>query len=235
MLAVGQPVPAFDLVNQRGTRINSSALKGQRYVLYFYPKDDTPGCTKEACGFRDALPKFDASTVKIFGVSADDQKAHAKFAEKYGLSFDLLADTERKLIEGMGVWVEKSMYGKKYMGILRASFVIGADGRVEHSWDKVDTATHAQDVLAYLHAGAGTKPGAIAKLPAASAKQDGNKKVASGKAAVKQLAPKQPIAQKAPTKKSASKKAPATKALAKKAQPAKSVAKKAAGKTAALK
>lgn len=152
MLEVGAAVPEFSLSSDRGEQVSSASLLGQRYVLYFYPKDDTPGCTKEACAFRDALPQFDALGVKVFGVSADEVKAHEKFVRKYELNFPLLADPQRQLIEPIGVWVEKSMYGKKYLGIARASFVVGADGRIEQVWPKVSPEKHAEEVRAWLAA-----------------------------------------------------------------------------------
>lgn len=152
MLDIGDTVPDFSLHTDSGSTVSSADLRGQRYVLYFYPKDDTPGCTKEACAFRDALPQFDSLGVKVFGVSADPVKAHEKFVRKYQLNFPLLSDPERVLIEGMGVWVEKSMYGKTYFGIQRASFVIDADGRVIKVWPKVSPEQHAAEVQAWLSA-----------------------------------------------------------------------------------
>jgi thioredoxin-dependent peroxiredoxin len=211
MLSKGNKAPSFNLLDDRGQAINSAALKGQRYVLYFYPKDDTPGCTKEACGFRDNLPAFTQSKVKIFGVSADSQAAHEKFVRKYGLNFPLLADTEHKLIKAYGVWVEKSMYGKKYMGIARSTFVINGDGVVEQVWEKVSPEQHAQEVHAYLSSKA--TPALAAAKPAVK------------KAAVKKASAKKPAA-----KASTAKKAPAKKSVAKKA--VKKVAKKAVKKTA---
>ena len=150
MLKTGDRIPNFDLVTDRGERVSPKTLKGARAVLYFYPKDDTPGCTKEACAFRDALPKFDASKVRVYGVSADDAKSHGKFVGKYQLNFPLIADPEHVAINGFGVWVEKSLYGRKYMGIARATFAIDADGKVEQVWDKVKPETHAEEVLAWL-------------------------------------------------------------------------------------
>lgn len=130
MLKIGDPIPQFDLVTDRGERVSPQTLSGRRCVLYFYPKDDTPGCTREACAFRDALPKFDAAKVRVYGISADDAKRHGKFADKYQLGFPLIADPERVAIEGFGVWVEKSLYGRKYMGIVRATFAIDAESKI---------------------------------------------------------------------------------------------------------
>jgi thioredoxin-dependent peroxiredoxin len=169
MHQIGDIVPAFSLATDGGKAISNSALKGQRYVLYFYPKDDTPGCTTEACGFRDNLPKFSEGAVQIFGVSADTAVTHDKFVKKFSLNFPLISDPNRVLIEGLGVWVEKSMYGKKYMGIARATFVVDGDGKVEHVWEKVSPTGHAEAVLAYLSGGAPSPPAKIpiSKKPAA--------------------------------------------------------------------
>jgi peroxiredoxin Q/BCP len=151
MLDVGDKAPAFTLESDSAETISSKDLKGQRYVLYFYPKDDTPGCTKEACNFRDRLPDFSALGVKVFGVSADSVAAHGKFAKKYGLTFPLLADPEHQLLEAYGVWVEKSMYGRKYFGIQRATFVVDAKGKIEKVWPAVKKPEqHADEVLGWL-------------------------------------------------------------------------------------
>jgi len=151
MLKVGDPAPEFDLQSDTAGEVKSSDLKDRRYVLYFYPRDDTPGCTVEACNFRDNLPKFDKLSVPLFGVSFDDVDSHGKFTKKFSLNFPLLADPDKKLINDYGVWVEKNMYGKKYMGTARATFVIGADGIVEQVWEKVKPEGHAEEVLAYLN------------------------------------------------------------------------------------
>jgi thioredoxin-dependent peroxiredoxin len=150
MVNVGDAAPKFKLMNQNGVEVSSASLKGERYVLYFYPKDDTPGCTKEACAFRDLLPDFSAINVRIFGVSADSVAAHKKFVDKYQLTFELLADPTRELIEALGFWVEKSMYGKKYMGIQRATIVVGSNGKIEHVWPKVSPEKHADEVAKFL-------------------------------------------------------------------------------------
>jgi peroxiredoxin Q/BCP len=150
MLQTGDVVPDFSVESDSAGTIDSQALRGQRYVIYFYPKDDTPGCTKEACSFRDCMPDFKDLGVPVFGASADDAKAHGKFAGKYQLNFPLLIDPEKKLLEAFGVWAEKSMYGRTYMGVLRATFVVGADGKVEHLWPKVKPEGHAAEVLAWL-------------------------------------------------------------------------------------
>ena len=150
MLKIGDRAPNFSLASDDGSVVSSAALKGQRYVLYFYPKDDTPGCTKEACAFRDNLPKFSKLDVPVFGLSADDEKKHAKFVQKYALNFPLLSDPDHELLEAYGAWVEKNMYGRKYMGIQRSTFVINAKGKIEQVWEKVSPEKHAEEVLAWL-------------------------------------------------------------------------------------
>ena len=184
MLKIGDAAPAFELASDTGKTVRSSSLKGQRYLLYFYPKDDTPGCTREACAFRDNLPAFEKLTVPVFGVSADEEKKHAKFARKYALNFPLLADPEHKLLEAYGVWVEKSMYGRKYFGIQRSSFVIDARGRIEQVWEKVSPDTHPTEVLAYLRGDAAPTKKAVVKKSSAA------KKTIPKTAAVKKAAPK---------------------------------------------
>lgn len=148
MLKPGDPFPDFELQDQNGTTVRKADLLGSRSIVYFYPKDDTSGCTAEACGFRDTLPKF--SGAKIYGVSPDTVKSHAKFVKKYDLNFTLLADPDRSLIEMLGLWVEKSMYGKKYMGVARTTFLLDAEGRVEQVWEKVKPEGHEKEVLAAL-------------------------------------------------------------------------------------
>lgn len=150
MLQPGDAAPAFSLAADGGRRVDSASLKGRRHVLYFYPKDDTPGCTTEACAFRDNLPAFEKLGVPVFGVSADAADRHDKFAKKYSLNFPLLADPEHELLEAYGVWVEKNMYGRKYFGIQRSTFVIDAKGKIEKVWEKVKPAVHAEEVMVYL-------------------------------------------------------------------------------------
>lgn len=197
MLAPGASAPQFALPDQTGTVQNAKSLKGKRYLVYFYPKDSTPGCTVQACGIQSDLSRFNKLGIPVFGVSMDSVASHRKFADKFKLTFPLLADTERSLIEAFGVWVEKSMYGKQYMGISRSSFLVGANGKIEQVWEKVNTKTHAADVLAYLQGGT---PTAVAAKKAATAKAPAKK------------AP----AKKAPVKKTAAKKAPAKKTVKKK-------------------
>lgn len=158
MLAPGASAPHFFLPDQTGAIQDANALKGKRYLLYFYPKDSTPGCTVQACGIQSELSQFNKLGIPVFGVSKDSVASHRKFADKFGLQFPLLADTERALIDAYGVWIEKSLYGKKYMGIARTSFLIDSKGNIEHHWEKVNTKTHAADVLAFIR-------GAKAALP----------------------------------------------------------------------
>jgi len=148
MLAPGDSFPDFELQDQDGKTVTKADLAGQRAIVYFYPKDDTSGCTAESCGFRDTLPKFKGA--RVIGVSPDSVKSHQKFKTKYDLNFTLLADPERKLIEPLGLWVEKTLYGKKYMGVARTTFLLSPDGRVEKVWEKVKPEGHEQEVLAAM-------------------------------------------------------------------------------------
>jgi peroxiredoxin Q/BCP len=149
MLNIGDTAPSFSLDSNLG-HIDSQSLAGQRYVLFFYPKDDTPGCTAEACSFRDQNAAFAAAGVRVFGVSILDARSKTKFAQKNALNYPLLADAAHTLAEAYGVWIEKSMYGKKYMGIQRSTFVVSPDGRIEHVWEKVKPEDHADEVLRSL-------------------------------------------------------------------------------------
>lgn len=148
----GRKAPAFTLKDQHGTTHTLSAYAGQPVVLYFYPKDDTSGCTKEACAFEESLPDFGKSKAVVLGVSILDEASKAKFAKKYGLTFPLLADADHAVCEKYGVWVEKSMYGRKYMGIARVTYLIGGDGKVARRWDDVKVEGHADEVLAAVRA-----------------------------------------------------------------------------------
>jgi peroxiredoxin Q/BCP len=147
-LAVGDAAPDFTLPTDGGGSIGLKGLKGRKVVLYFYPKDDTSGCTLEAKAFNDHRAKFAAVGTEIVGVSADSVASHDKFKKKYGLGFILASDEEKKVLEAYGVWVEKSMYGKKYMGIERSTFLIGGDGRIRQVWSKVKVPGHVEEVLA---------------------------------------------------------------------------------------
>lgn len=150
LLKVGAKAPAFSLTNTEGKTVKLSDFKGKKVALYFYPKDMTPGCTTEACGFRDDFADLKKRGVEVFGVSGDDQKSHQKFTEKYSLPFMLLSDPTHEMMEKYGAWGEKSMYGRKYMGVLRITYIIDEEGRIAHVFEKVKTATHSKDVLAAL-------------------------------------------------------------------------------------
>lgn len=144
---VGAKAPDFTMPTDGGGKVSLKSLKGKNVVLYFYPKDDTPGCTKEACAFRDSLPDFSKVKAEIVGVSKDDIEAHEKFKKKFKLPFPLASDEDGEVIKAYGVWVEKSMYGRKYMGIERATFLIDAKGIVRNIWRKVKVDGHAEEVL----------------------------------------------------------------------------------------
>ncbi len=148
--AVGQAAPAFSLRDQAGRTHRLKDYAEQWVVLYFYPKDSTPGCTKEACGFRDAAADLKHNGAVVLGVSPDDEPSHAKFAAKQGLNFPLLADTEKSVCEAYDVWQEKSMYGKKYRGVVRTTFLIAPGGKVAYRWDKVKVPKHVDTVLVTL-------------------------------------------------------------------------------------
>jgi len=148
----GKKAPAFTLNDQHGKTHKLSDYAGKPVVLYFYPKDDTPGCTKESCQFQDNLPKFKSSKAVIFGVSILDEKSKKKFADKFSLTFSLLADADHTIAEKYGVWQEKSLYGRKFMGIARTTYLIGADGKVAQRWDNVKVDGHADEVLAAVRA-----------------------------------------------------------------------------------
>ncbi len=152
LIESGQKAPAFSLKDQAGHTHRLSDYTGTPLVLYFYPKDDTPGCTTESCNFRDLLPKFKASKAIVLGVSILDQESKAKFAKKHGLNFPLLADEEHEVAEKYGVWQEKSMYGKTFMGVSRTTYLIDEAGKVARRWDKVKVDGHAEEVLDAVNA-----------------------------------------------------------------------------------
>jgi peroxiredoxin Q/BCP len=153
-IEVGKAAPAFTLTNQDGTKVSLKDLAGKDVILYFYPKDDTPGCTKEACGFRDAWKELQARKVLVLGVSADDADSHQKFIKKYRLPFPLLSDPDRKTMEKYGAWGEKVLYGKKTTGVIRSTVWIGPDGKVRKHWARVPSAAdHPAKVLDALTAG----------------------------------------------------------------------------------
>jgi len=148
----GKPAPDFELQSDSGETVSLKALRGKPVVLYFYPRDDTPGCTTQACGIRDAYGRFERAGAVVLGVSPDDSRSHVKFREKYELPFTLLADTDHAVAEKYGAWGEKKFAGKSYTGVLRSTFVIDADGTVKKVIRNVKPATHADDVLAALDA-----------------------------------------------------------------------------------
>lgn len=150
MPAVGDAAPDFALADQDGKTVKLSDFQGKHVVLYFYPKDDTPGCTKEACGFRDDFAKFTKKGVVILGVSPDDPKSHKKFVDKYELPFNLLADTDKTVCQAYDVWKEKNMYGRKSMGVERTTFVIGPDGKITKVFPKVKVDGHIAQVFESL-------------------------------------------------------------------------------------
>lgn len=149
-LKEGDVAPTFTVNTNGGGRISLSDFLGRHVVLYFYPRDDTPGCTKEACAFRDEFAAFKSKNAVVLGVSIDPVKSHDKFVEKYKLPFTLLADEDKKIVEAYGVWGQKSFLGKKYMGIHRVTFLIGPDGRIKKIWLKVKPTEHAAEVLAAI-------------------------------------------------------------------------------------
>lgn len=146
----GSPAPDFTLFNDAGEPVRLSDLRGRAVVLYFYPKDDTPGCTKEACAFRDRNSEILKLGAEVLGVSPDSVESHAKFREKYGLNFRLLADTDHSVAEQYGAWREKNMYGKKSMGVQRSTFLIDAEGKVAKVWKRVRVDGHDEEVLTAL-------------------------------------------------------------------------------------
>src|SRR4051812_43522374 len=143
----GQDAPAFELPATGGRTVSSEGMRGKPYVLYFYPKADTPGCTKEACAFQEATPKLEEIGLDVIGVSPDKIKPIEKFAAKYGLTFPLASDEDHAVADRYGTWVEKSMYGRKYMGMERSTFLIDAAGKVLKAWRKVSVTAHADDVM----------------------------------------------------------------------------------------
>jgi peroxiredoxin Q/BCP len=150
MIEEGKAAPDFELTSDSGEKVKLSDFRGKPVVLYFYPKDDTPGCTTQACGFRDAYTEFEQRGAVVLGVSPDDEASHVKFRDKYVLPFSLLADTDHAVSEQYGVWVEKNNYGKKSMGVERSTFLIDSDGNVAKLMRRVKPDTHAADVLAAL-------------------------------------------------------------------------------------
>ncbi|HXG75842.1 MAG TPA: thioredoxin-dependent thiol peroxidase [Gaiellaceae bacterium] len=150
MVEEGKPAPAFTLRSDTGEEVSLDSLRGRPVVLYFYPRDDTPGCTVQACGLRDAWEEFERRGAVVLGVSPDDEQSHARFKEKYGLPFTLLADESHEVAERYGVWVEKEYAGRRYMGVERSTFLIDAEGNVARVLRRVKPDTHVDEVLAAL-------------------------------------------------------------------------------------
>ncbi len=150
LLAAGDKAPAFALPDQDGTKVSLKDFAGRQVVVYFYPRDDTPGCTKEACQFNDNLRSFTRSKVAVLGISGDSAEKHQKFRAKYGLTFPLLTDADHKVGEAYGAWGEKTLYGKKSVGVIRSTFLIAADGRIARAWYHVKADGHAAKVLAEI-------------------------------------------------------------------------------------
>jgi peroxiredoxin Q/BCP len=246
----GAAAPDFTLPDQNGNPVHLAELRGRKVVLYFYPKDDTPGCTIEACGFRDSHASIQATGAVVLGVSPDDAQSHQKFIGKFSLPFTLLSDVDHQVAEAYGAWGEKNMYGRPYMGILRSTFLIDEQGNVQKAWPKVSPQGHDQEVLAAIRGEAA--PGKAEVAPAAAsnaapkaaeakpAPAESPKKAARPAAAKKA----QPVAGKKPAAKTAAKKAgskrtarPVKKTPAKSARkaPAKKAAKPAARKGSAKK
>jgi peroxiredoxin Q/BCP len=149
-LKEGDKAPDFTVSTNGGGKLSLSDYKGKNVILYFYPKDDTPGCTKEACAFRDFYGDFKKKGAVVFGVSTDSTKSHDKFVEKFKLPFTLLADEDKQIVEAYGVWGEKSFMGRKYMGTHRVTFLVGPDGKIKKIWPKVKPEEHAEEVLSAL-------------------------------------------------------------------------------------
>lgn len=152
LLKVGAKAPAFSLKNTEGKTVKLADFKGKKVVLYFYPKDMTPGCTVEACGFRDDYAPLKQRGVEVLGVSGDHQASHQKFTEKYSLPFPLLSDPTHEMMEKYGAWGGKNLYGKKFMGVLRITYIIDEEGKIAHAFGKVKTDTHSKDVIAAVDA-----------------------------------------------------------------------------------
>ena len=148
--APGDPAPPFEGVDQNGNPVRLEDFSGRPLALYFYPKDDTPGCTKQACNLRDNMAALASDGVAVVGVSPDDQASHQRFADKYALPFSLLADPDKTILEAYGAWGEKTLYGRKSVGVKRTTFLIGPDGRILHVFKRPKTADHAQEILSKL-------------------------------------------------------------------------------------
>ena len=201
-----EAAPDFHLKDQNGQDVRLSQFRGQHVVLYFYPKDNTPGCTQEACDFRDEHSALRAAGAVVLGVSPDSAASHQKFISKYSLPFPLLVDEGHAVADAYGVWGEKSLYGRTFMGLVRATFLIDPKGRVARVWPKVKVAGHVQEILQALRPGAtpdGSASGAAVK------KAPAQKAAPVRKAAVKEAPAREAVAKKAAVKKAPAKKAPA--------------------------
>ena len=152
MLQVGKRAPAFNLESDSGKKVSLTSLRGKRVVLYFYPKDDTPGCTQESCDFRDNLSRVEAQGAVVFGVSKDSVSSHQKFKEKFSLPFPLLSDPSHAMLEKYGVWKEKKLYGRSYMGVERTTVIIDENGKVAHIFPKVKVMGHVANIIESLRA-----------------------------------------------------------------------------------
>jgi peroxiredoxin Q/BCP len=150
LLQAGQKAPDFTATDQDGKTVSLAEYRGRKVIIYFYPKDDTPGCTREACAFRDNLPNFEQTGVEVLGVSVDSEKAHRKFADKYQLPFRLVSDADKAIVEAYGVWGMKKFMGREYMGTNRVTYLVGEDGNIEQVWPKVKPETHAAEILQWL-------------------------------------------------------------------------------------
>jgi thioredoxin-dependent peroxiredoxin len=151
-LETGDVAPDFTLKNQDGEAVSLASYRGRKVVVYFYPRDDTPGCTKEACQFNDLLSQFSGLSADVIGISRDGADSHQKFRQKYGLTFELLTDPDQSVMESYGAWGEKTNYGKTSMGVIRSTFLVDADGKIERAWYNVTADGHAEKVLAALTA-----------------------------------------------------------------------------------
>jgi peroxiredoxin Q/BCP len=225
-LQVGDLAPDFSMPTSDGNTVSLRDLRGRKVVLYFYPKDDTPGCTREACAFRDNFPNFSTANAVVIGVSRDDTESHQKFRDKYGLNFSLASDTDGSVVNDYEVWKEKNNYGKTYMGIERTTYLIDENGMIQAIWPKVQVDGHADAVLAAIKGEPAPAPAAPAPAPKPAAKK------AAPKKAAKKAARKKAPARKAKAAKGAAKKSKkaAKKKAAKKAKKAKKAKRKAAKK-----
>jgi len=200
LLSPKNPAPAFSMPSTSGRTVSTKDLRGRRFVLYFYPKDDTPGCTREACDFRDNLARLGSAGVDVFGVSKDSIASHEKFRAKYGLPFDLLSDEGNAMAKAYGAYGEKMMYGKPVTGVIRSTFLVGADGKVERVWSPVKVEGHVDAVLSAIAGGAAPSAASKTIVPprAAAAKRPAGTKSAAPKPAATKAAPKSAPAKRAP-------------------------------------